>query len=165
MNREATRDTYRNDMPLMDDQEGDRQVTGRRLLEGAAPADGRRDVLFSQFLPLLNARHCELQQQPTTFELEHDIGCTPSSNGLADVTQVQDQRQSMAGVRAIRLAELRQIEHVLQRAASNLYGICERCGNEIPPRRLRVVPAATLCVECQATDESQRGANAGQLQW
>ncbi len=33
------------------------------------------------------------------------------------------------------------------------YGICERCGKEIPPERLEIRPDATLCVTCQVEVE------------
>ncbi len=33
------------------------------------------------------------------------------------------------------------------------YGICERCGAEIPIERLEVYPDASLCVKCQAEVE------------
>jgi RNA polymerase-binding protein DksA len=33
------------------------------------------------------------------------------------------------------------------------YGICERCGKEIPAERLEVRPDATLCVTCQVEVE------------
>ncbi len=33
------------------------------------------------------------------------------------------------------------------------YGICERCGKDIPPERLEIRPDATLCVTCQVEVE------------
>lgn len=33
------------------------------------------------------------------------------------------------------------------------YGICERCGKEIPAERLEIRPDATLCVTCQVEVE------------
>ena len=44
------------------------------------------------------------------------------------------------------LAALRSIE-------KGKYGICERCGKEIPPERLEVRPDAMLCVNCQVEVE------------
>lgn len=42
------------------------------------------------------------------------------------------------------------LEVAIQRAEAGLYGVCERCGEPIPPERLEVVPDATLCVRCAA---------------
>ena len=37
------------------------------------------------------------------------------------------------------------------------YGICRACGCRIPHRRLHALPAATLCVSCQAKREKACG--------
>ena len=46
-----------------------------------------------------------------------------------------------------RIAEL---EAALARAEEGLYGICDSCGEEIPPERLEALPFTTLCVQCAA---------------
>ena len=33
--------------------------------------------------------------------------------------------------------------------ANGTYGVCRDCGRQIPPERLRVMPEAVRCVECQ----------------
>ena len=51
--------------------------------------------------------------------------------------------------------------HGLSEARARLqeggYGICRACGCRIPHRRLHALPAATLCVSCQAKRESACG--------
>ena len=42
----------------------------------------------------------------------------------------------------------------LQRIEEGTYDICEDCGGEIGKTRLRAVPAATKCLECQKNSES-----------
>ena len=42
-------------------------------------------------------------------------------------------------------------------ASPESFGICEECGDPIKPRRLEVVPDATLCTECQSAKDPQRG--------
>ena len=37
------------------------------------------------------------------------------------------------------------------------YGLCEECGDPIAPRRLQLMPHATLCTECQGARDPQRG--------
>ena len=113
---------------------------------------------MADLIPRLNARRDQLQQQIGSLEPypDWDEGYSQYSRDLADAMQAWHQQQNMAAVRAILLDELQQIEQVLQRAARGVYGICEDCGNAIPLRRLRVVPAATLCVRCQGMRESQR---------
>jgi len=47
-------------------------------------------------------------------------------------------------------AELVQIAHALDRINNGLGDECERCGEEIDPRRLQVLPYTTVCVDCAA---------------
>jgi DnaK suppressor protein len=42
------------------------------------------------------------------------------------------------------------LEEALKRIEKGKYGVCESCGNKIPPRRLEAYLAARLCVECKA---------------
>ncbi|MEJ5198250.1 MAG: TraR/DksA C4-type zinc finger protein [Anaerolineae bacterium] len=45
------------------------------------------------------------------------------------------------------------VEAALRLIEKGKYGICERCGKEIPTERLEVRPDATLCVQCQVEVE------------
>jgi phage/conjugal plasmid C-4 type zinc finger TraR family protein len=46
--------------------------------------------------------------------------------------------------------ELKKIDLLIRQVVSDThFGICEECGNPIPPERLLIVPEATLCVACQ----------------
>jgi DnaK suppressor protein len=53
--------------------------------------------------------------------------------------------------------ELIQIESALNRMEKGNFGICEECDSEIPIRRLRVRPDATLCLYCQEAMEKEMG--------
>ena len=48
---------------------------------------------------------------------------------------------------------LAQAEMALARLDAGTYGICHGCREQIDPARLEVVPAATLCVDCQRKAE------------
>ncbi len=45
------------------------------------------------------------------------------------------------------------IEEAIRKIEEGTYGICEDCGEEISEKRLLVLPAATLCVDCQENRE------------
>ncbi|MFI8349863.1 TraR/DksA family transcriptional regulator [Streptomyces sp. NPDC085596] len=45
---------------------------------------------------------------------------------------------------------LEHLDEALVRLSEGRYGICERCGAEIPAERLEVRPASTRCVGCAA---------------
>jgi len=44
---------------------------------------------------------------------------------------------------------LKKIEEALQKLEDNTYGICEMCGDEIPEERLKILPFAIYCRDCQ----------------
>ncbi len=64
-------------------------------------------------------------------------------------------------------SKLADVEHALKMIEAGQYGICERCGAEIPQERLEVKPEATLCIRCQAEVERllRRGQNPQRGRW
>jgi DnaK suppressor protein len=53
---------------------------------------------------------------------------------------------------------LKKIDEALDRMKSNTYGICERCGGDIPYKRLKARPVTTLCIECKTLQEQEERA-------
>jgi hypothetical protein len=47
-----------------------------------------------------------------------------------------------------------QITAALNRIAQGTYGRCTRCGEQIAPARLEVLPHAATCIECQSHAEA-----------
>jgi RNA polymerase-binding transcription factor DksA len=52
------------------------------------------------------------------------------------------------GQRAEAMRELGELDDAAARIADGTYGVCISCGTAIPIGRLRLRPAATLCVPC-----------------
>ena len=48
------------------------------------------------------------------------------------------------------------IEAALRKIEKNDFGICESCHKKIPALRLKAMPWARYCIECQSRTESQR---------
>ena len=46
-------------------------------------------------------------------------------------------------------SRLNAIDDALTRVRLNRYGLCDKCGNEIPHRRLRALPLAEYCINCE----------------
>lgn len=44
---------------------------------------------------------------------------------------------------------LEDIERALEKIENGEYGYCEECGKSIPAKRLKAIPWAKLCIECQ----------------
>ncbi len=51
--------------------------------------------------------------------------------------------------------KLAQIDDAIDRIEENTYGLCEECGVKIPKARLKVLPFAKFCVECQEKNERE----------
>ena len=50
---------------------------------------------------------------------------------------------------------LKKIDEALERMNASTYGVCERCGEEIPYKRLKARPVTTLCIECKTLQEKE----------
>jgi len=56
-------------------------------------------------------------------------------------------------------AVARDVKIALQNIESGAYGLCLKCGNKIPDRRLDAIPWAQHCVTCQEGLEVDRDRN------
>jgi RNA polymerase-binding protein DksA len=50
---------------------------------------------------------------------------------------------------------LADIDGALERIGNGTYGVCTKCGNQIPEERLEARPWATLCIDCQREREGR----------
>jgi len=55
------------------------------------------------------------------------------------------------------LQELQEIEIALKKIEKGEYGICEMCGEQIKPLRLKVKPYARYCIVCREIAEKENG--------
>ena len=75
--------------------------------------------------------------------------------GFADAGQAAAERASLLTlVRSLR-DTLRDVEQALGKMEAGTYGLCERCGQQIAEERLRAIPHATLCIDCQRQREGR----------
>lgn len=85
----------------------------------------------------------------------------PASAGVADedAQALSEMLQVLASQRNKGQAELlARVDRALRKLATapEDYGLCERCEEEILPRRLALMPYAALCTPCQASAEPRR---------
>ncbi|MEK7235075.1 MAG: TraR/DksA family transcriptional regulator [Nitrospirota bacterium] len=62
-------------------------------------------------------------------------------------------------VNILAVEKLRRIEQALTSLHARSYGICSRCGQEIPYARLKVQPDSLYCVPCQTLVEQEAAQN------
>jgi DnaK suppressor protein len=85
-----------------------------------------------------------------------------SAVGVADEDEqaLSEMMQTLASQRNKKQAEIvQQIDRALRRLAEDpeMVGLCEECEEEIPDKRLELMPYASLCAECQAKKDPKRG--------
>lgn len=74
---------------------------------------------------------------------------------IIDIAQSLEQLGRDTSLAEQERRELMAIERALAKIASANFGVCEDCGEEIPSKRMLVVPEARLCAGCQAVEERQ----------
>lgn len=72
---------------------------------------------------------------------------TTGNHMADDATEVAEQAKTLALRRHLE-GMLAEIERAIARAEKGTYGKCERCHGPISEERLKVMPSATLCIDC-----------------
>ena len=65
-------------------------------------------------------------------------------------------RKMLESLGAKDLKRMRQIDSALSRIDTGKYGICLKCGKQIPRERLEAIPYALMCIQCQSADDRRR---------
>ncbi len=88
-----------------------------------------------------------------------DIGPVPSAAD-EDEAPYREMDQSIASSRnRVRADQLLRIAHAMRRLEEDPegFGLCEKCEEAIPPRRLELLPFVRRCVACQSAAETKSG--------
>ncbi len=104
-----------------------------------------KEQLLTQRQQLLD--DIEILKETLRGEVDVDV-----EEGDPDVVE----REKSMALLATLEDRLAAIDDALKAIELGLYGICQRCGKEIPPERLEVRPEAILCISCQSEVERLR---------
>ncbi|WP_051191791.1 TraR/DksA family transcriptional regulator [Microbacterium luticocti] len=112
------------------------------------------DAHRAEFGALLHERRAEIERTLAALAADLDALAVARTDATADdehdpegVT-LSGEWSRLEGVRAEQERERAQLDAALARWDAGSYGVCASCGRPIPVGRLRVRPAATLCVAC-----------------
>lgn len=105
-----------------------------------------RSVLLDRWKKFEAAQGRRFETHGETFGAQAEI---------IDIAQALEQMGRDTSIKEAERRELVAIERALTKMATGSFGVCEECGEEIPPRRLMVLPEARLCANCQAFEERQ----------
>lgn len=115
----------------------------------------------------LRAFHDQLQTQRAALlaegavEVRVEAEEPVASKMDEDAAPLREMGQAIASARnRERASRLVQIDDALSRILDDpdSFGLCDTCGEEIPPRRLALLPWARLCVDCQSRREAKGAA-------
>jgi DnaK suppressor protein len=113
--------------------------------------DHYRQILLEQL-----RQHTELARGNQSDALE----IAANDDGVKDVADqsVKDVSQEIEYRLSERESQLvADIDQALLRIDEGTYGVCARCGKDIPERRLDALPTARYDAECQAIIEQNKG--------
>ena len=95
-----------------------------------------------------------IQKAELTAELER-MAAPPEETGNISFGKRVGEGTSMAVDRLVQVeaydqlrALLADVTRALEKLGEGSYGLCDRCGVEIPPERLDILPWAVMCVRC-----------------
>ncbi|MGL6194848.1 MAG: TraR/DksA family transcriptional regulator, partial [Thermoguttaceae bacterium] len=79
-----------------------------------------------------------------------------SVGDVADIALESSENELEYHIYECGLKEFEQIERAIKRFSEGSYGTCEDCGQQIPIARLKVLPFAGKCVQCQQISDENR---------
>jgi DnaK suppressor protein len=74
---------------------------------------------------------------------------------IGDGTTEAISRLTEIGVGRSLETNLARTERALAKLDEGTYGICDACGESIPPKRLQAMPDSVLCVDCAGAERRQ----------
>jgi len=100
----------------------------------------------------LNLTIGRIRQLGGSVALEEFPGAGGDNTPLADevdVIRLNEDREMSFATRSLLVGRANKLAEALERLRGGEYGLCEECGGEIAPARLRAMPEVTTCVRCQ----------------
>lgn len=76
-------------------------------------------------------------------------------NHMAEGAAVVFEQAKSVGLKRSQELMLAEVEDALKRMDDGTYGICRHCGQAIDTARLKALPTAALCFECQELRDSR----------
>lgn len=114
-----------------------------------------------RFKKLLEKQKADIEKQLTSFAKKDtnlkgdydtqfpDFGTPQNSDELAQEVSLYESRLP---VEFTLESKLQAIEAALNKIEKGKYGICEKCGKAIDPKRLETKPEAQYCIECKTNN-------------
>ena len=103
-------------------------------------------------------RDLERQRKAMLEEAGEELANPNGQEALPDISDqasVEADQNFSLRIREREQRLIKKIDEALDRIDQNIYGICERCEEEIPYPRLKARPVTTLCINCKTLEEQE----------
>lgn len=97
----------------------------------------------------------EFQQEIVELGDDQEQERGTGGNHFADDASSLGEQQTISTIGDNFKEQLQLVEDALKRMDEGTYGICQRCGKQIPMERLEALPYAAFCIECKTYLERQ----------
>lgn len=117
------------------------------------------DAGLASLKEMLVARRRELQ---TEIDARRRSGRTVHTNEVSDMVDMSDasiEEEMSFALLEMRTTMLARVDAALVRVDAGTYGACADCAEAIAPGRLRALPFAVRCRDCEARLEREAGEN------
>ena len=112
----------------------------------------------TRFRKVLQARRAELLRE--IQQKRERLGVIAAADPM-DATRMAAEREVLVQEVERMAGALRLAGGALREIADGTFGVCARCGGEIPIKRLQAVPWSPYCVACQQHAEALGGDGTG----
>ncbi len=130
------------------------------MLQKQKPAQTRSSSLQELLTHERNVTLARVREYRAAQEQE---ALPPPSDEL-DTARVLSDVETHASLIERAEERLRNIDFAFNLLEQGRYGICAKCGEEIPLKRLKAVPFATYCVDCQQKRNHARRVGEGKVE-
>lgn len=103
-------------------------------------------------------RDLERQRKAMLAEVSESLAHPNGQEAFPDISDqasVEADQNFSLRIREREQRLVKKIDEALDRIDRNVYGICERCEEEIPYPRLKARPVTTLCINCKTLEEQE----------
>jgi DnaK suppressor protein len=106
----------------------------------------------NNFKAMLMEKRSELAEKLANRE---EIAIERSSDALDSVQRSTEREYAITSLDRD-WQTIKELDLALERMENGQYGTCQRCEEEISPKRLRALPWASFCISCQERIDRER---------
>ena len=129
----------------------------KRKTAAAVESTGRDTARYAELRKMLEDRRREIQSEVQSrikdVRAEGAGGPTAGVLDAVETSEVDIQEDIEFALIQMKAETLQRIHEALERLEEGTYGHCYECGDEISPQRLRALPFAVRCKDCEEARE------------